>query len=48
MLVSGDLLAFDAADTVYMLPLIGMKPEQAINVADSFIEFSETFELKAK
>jgi hypothetical protein len=41
----GEVLAFDATGTVYMLPLIGMGPEQAIKVADSFAQFAETFEL---
>lgn len=45
---SGQVLAFDAASAVYMIPLIGMKAEQAIKVADSFAEFAETFELDAE
>lgn len=44
----GEVLAFDAAGAVYVLPLIGMESEQAIKVADSFAEFSETFELDAE
>jgi len=43
----GEVLAFNAAGAVYMLPLVGMEPEQAIKVADSFTEFAETFELDA-
>jgi hypothetical protein len=42
----GEVLAFDAAGAVYMLPLIGMEPEQAIKVADSLAQFAETFELE--
>lgn len=41
----GEVLAFDAAGAVYMIPLIGMEPEQVIKIADSFAEFAETFEL---
>lgn len=41
----GEVLAFDAGGAVYMLPLIGMEPEHAIKVADSFAQFAETFEL---
>jgi hypothetical protein len=44
----GEVLAFDAAGAVYMIPLIGMKAEQAIKIADSFAEFAETFELNAE
>jgi len=44
----GEILAFDAAGAVYMIPLIGMGPEQAIKIADSFAEFAETFELNAE
>jgi hypothetical protein len=44
----GEVLAFDAAGAVYMLPLIGMEPDQAIKVADSFSKFAETFELDAE
>jgi hypothetical protein len=44
----GEILAFDAAGAVYMIPLIGMEAEQAIKVANSFAEFAETFELDAK
>jgi len=44
----GEVLAFDAAGAVYMMPLIGMEPEQAIKIAGSFSEFAETFELSAE
>ena len=43
-----EVLAFDATGAVYMIPLIGMEPEQAIKIADSFAEFAETFELNAE
>ena len=43
----GEVLAFDAVGAVYMLPLTGMEPEQAIKIADSFTEFAEAFELDA-
>lgn len=43
-----EVLAFDATGAVYMVPLIGMEPEQAIKIADSFAEFAETFELNAE
>lgn len=45
---SGDVLAFDADGAVYMIPLIGMEPEQAIKIAVSFAEFAKTFELNAQ
>lgn len=45
---SGEVLAFDAAGAVYMMPLIGMEAEQAIKIADSFAEFSGMFELDAE
>ena len=44
----GEVLAFDAAGAIYMMPLIGMEPEQAIKIAGSFSEFAETFELNAE
>jgi hypothetical protein len=44
----GDVLAFDAVGTVYMIPLTGMESEQAINIAGSFAGFAETFELDAE
>lgn len=44
----GEVLAFDAAGAVYMLPLIGMEPAQAIKVSDSFFELAETFDLQAE
>jgi hypothetical protein len=44
----GEILAFDAAGAVFMIPLIGMEPEQAIKIADSFAELAETFEPAAE
>jgi hypothetical protein len=44
----GEVLAFDAAGAVYTIPLIGMEPEQAVKVADSFAEFAKTFEPNAQ
>lgn len=44
----GEVLAFDEVGAVYMLPLIGMEPDQAIKVSDSFCEFAETFDLWAE
>jgi hypothetical protein len=44
----GEVLAFDANGAVYMIPLIGMGPEQATKIADSFTEFARTFELDAE
>lgn len=41
----GEVLAFDATGAVYMIPLIGMAPERATKIADSFAQFAETFEL---
>lgn len=39
----GEVLAFDAAGTVYMLPLIGMAPEYAQLIAENFKSLSERF-----
>jgi hypothetical protein len=39
----GEVLAFNAAGAVYMLPLIGMAPEYAELVADDFKSLSERF-----
>jgi len=44
---AGEVLAFDASGTVYMLPLIGMEPDQAIKVASTFSELAVRFELSA-
>ena len=43
----GEVLAFDASGTVYMLPLIGMEPRYAVKVANSFGELVARFELAA-
>ena len=40
-----EVFAFDTAGAVYMIPLIGMEAEQAVNIADPFAEFAQTFEL---
>ncbi|WP_156481321.1 SMI1/KNR4 family protein [Herbaspirillum rubrisubalbicans] len=39
----GEVLAFDERGSVYMLPLIGMEPEAAIRIADSFHDFASQF-----
>lgn len=39
----GEVLAFDAAGAVYMLPLIGMAPEYAELIAKNFKSLSERF-----
>lgn len=41
----GEVLVFDATGVVCMLPLIGMDPEYAIKIAESFSALAETFEL---
>lgn len=43
----GEILAFDSAGTVYMLPLIGMAPDVAVKVADCFKALAARFELAA-
>lgn len=40
----GELLAFDQAGAVFMLPLIGMAPDCAIRIADSFSDLAMRFE----
>jgi hypothetical protein len=40
----GELLCFDGMGAVYMLPAIGMEPDAAIRVADTFDEFTRSFE----
>lgn len=44
----GEVLAFDVAGAVYMIPLIGLEVAHAIKIANSFAEFAETFELGAQ
>lgn len=39
----GEVLVFDNAGTVFMLPLIGMEPTQAICVAENFGELAHRF-----
>ncbi|WP_322052077.1 SMI1/KNR4 family protein [Paraburkholderia bannensis] len=40
----GELLAFDLAGAVFMLPLIGMASDTAIRIADSFQELAARFD----
>jgi hypothetical protein len=40
----GEVLAFNEAGEVFMLPLIGMAPDSAIQVAGSFAELAARFE----
>lgn len=37
----GEMLAFDTAGAVYMLPFIGMEPRYANKIADSWEEFEQ-------
>jgi len=41
----GEVLAFDASGAVFLLPLVGMEPQYAIKVADSFAELEARFEI---
>ncbi len=41
---AGEVLAFDRAGAVYMLPLVGMEPASAIHVARSFNDLAIRFE----
>ncbi|MFP3756239.1 hypothetical protein SB751_20295 [Cupriavidus sp. SIMBA_020] len=41
----GELLAFDPTGAVFMLPMIGMAPECAIRIADSFLDLAMRFEI---
>ncbi|MCX4156133.1 MULTISPECIES: SMI1/KNR4 family protein [Paraburkholderia] len=41
----GELLAFDFAGVVFMLPMIGMASESAIRIADSFQNLAERFDI---
>lgn len=41
----GELLVFDANGAVFMLPMIGMAPDCAIRIAESFEEFVGRFEV---
>jgi len=40
----GELLAFDHTGAVFMLPMIGMAPQCAIRIADSFADLVTRFE----
>lgn len=40
----GEVLAFDVAGAVHMLPLIGMEPRYAKRIANSFSELAMRFE----
>ena len=40
----GEMLAFDKAGRVVMIPWIGMEPEMALPVADSWSQFVERIE----
>lgn len=40
----GELLAFDSAGRVVMLPMVGMSPSEARPVADSWSEYTERIE----
>ena len=41
----GELLVFDRAGAVFMLPMIGMEPITAIRIADNFQELLSRFEI---
>jgi hypothetical protein len=40
----GELLAFDSFDRIFMLPMVGMSPEEARPVASCWSEFVERVE----
>lgn len=40
----GEVYAFDATGSVFMLPMIGMEPAAAIHVAENFLEFARGFQ----
>ncbi|KWO50052.1 SMI1/KNR4 family protein [Burkholderia territorii] len=40
----GELLVFDSAEAVFMLPMIGMASEYAVRIADSFLDLAAHFE----
>ncbi|MFV8530384.1 SMI1/KNR4 family protein [Ralstonia pseudosolanacearum] len=40
----GELLVFDASGAVFMLPMIGMEPQYAMPVADSFQGLAARFQ----
>lgn len=39
----GELLAFDSTGAVFMLPMIGMAPNCATRIADSFLDLAKRF-----
>jgi hypothetical protein len=43
----GELLVFDAIGAVFMLPMIGMEPDCAIRVAETFEELVSRFEVSS-
>jgi len=44
---AGEVLAFDKAGAVFMLPLVGMEPCHAVAVANCFSDLAARFELAA-
>lgn len=40
----GEVLAFDSLGAVFLLPLVGMEPQYATRVAESFAELEARFE----
>jgi hypothetical protein len=42
----GELLAFDLAGAVFMLPMIGLASDNAIRIADSFQDLVSRFDIK--
>jgi len=44
----GELLAFDATGAVFLLPMIGMAPDCAIRIADSFVDLAKRFEISER
>lgn len=43
----GELLVFDSTGAVFMLPMIGMEPDCAIRVAETFEELISRFEVSS-
>jgi hypothetical protein len=39
------VLAFDASGAVFLLPMVGVEPQYAIKIADSFAELEARFEI---
>ena len=42
----GEMIAFDSAGAVYMLPFIGMEPQYADRIADSFEQLARRFKFR--